>query len=158
MKPSAGNLMDRLAKLPDEKVAEELYLAVLTRKPTVGRSRDRGEGAGEERGEEAGRRRPTGLGAARVDGVRGEPLIPNRIDFYRQARNELIVLHSTLIVLSGFLDYDIRKIDSEMGRGGGTVAELANLEQPQGFLAQSKIASWQSYPRNRQSYPLIEKR
>ncbi|MFO0801875.1 MAG: DUF1549 and DUF1553 domain-containing protein [Gemmataceae bacterium] len=34
VKPAAGNLVDRLAKLPDEKVAEELYLSVLTRKPS----------------------------------------------------------------------------------------------------------------------------
>ena len=35
VKPAAGNLVDRLAKLPDEKVAEELYLAILTRKPSA---------------------------------------------------------------------------------------------------------------------------
>lgn len=35
LKPRPGNLVDRLAKLPDEKAAEELYLAVLTRRPTA---------------------------------------------------------------------------------------------------------------------------
>ena len=33
LKPRPGNLVDRLAKLPDEKAAEELYLAVLARRP-----------------------------------------------------------------------------------------------------------------------------
>ena len=33
--PQAGNLIDRLAKLTDEQVAEELYLSVLTRSPTA---------------------------------------------------------------------------------------------------------------------------
>src|SRR5262249_35213238 len=33
--PRAGNLMDRLLKLPDEKVADEVYLSVLTRRPTA---------------------------------------------------------------------------------------------------------------------------
>ena len=35
MKPMPGNLVERLAKLSDEKVAEELYLAILTRRPTA---------------------------------------------------------------------------------------------------------------------------
>jgi hypothetical protein len=35
LKPATGNLVDRLVKLPDEKIAEELYLAVLTRTPTA---------------------------------------------------------------------------------------------------------------------------
>jgi hypothetical protein len=35
LKPGAGNLVDRLAKLPDDKVAEELYLGVLSRRPTA---------------------------------------------------------------------------------------------------------------------------
>lgn len=34
VKPAAGNLVDRLAKLPDSNAAEELYLAILTRRPT----------------------------------------------------------------------------------------------------------------------------
>jgi hypothetical protein len=33
--PKPGNLVDRLAKLPDDKVAEELYLSVLTRLPST---------------------------------------------------------------------------------------------------------------------------
>lgn len=35
LKPKADNLVDRLAKLGDAQVAEELYLAVLSRKPTA---------------------------------------------------------------------------------------------------------------------------
>ena len=35
MKPAAGNLVERLSKLPAENVAEELYLAILTRRPTA---------------------------------------------------------------------------------------------------------------------------
>jgi hypothetical protein len=38
--PHAGNLVDRLAKLPPAEVAEELYLCVLTRLPT---EEERGE-------------------------------------------------------------------------------------------------------------------
>ena len=33
--PRPGNLADRLAKLPDDKVAEELYLSILTRLPSI---------------------------------------------------------------------------------------------------------------------------
>ena len=35
MKPMPGNLVERLSKLPEERVAEELYLAILTRKPST---------------------------------------------------------------------------------------------------------------------------
>lgn len=35
LKPQTGNLIDRLTKLGDDRVAEELYLSVLTRRPTV---------------------------------------------------------------------------------------------------------------------------
>jgi len=35
VKPAAGNLVDRLAKTPDDQVAEELYLSILTRKPSA---------------------------------------------------------------------------------------------------------------------------
>jgi hypothetical protein len=35
LKPGAGNLVDRLTKVPGEQVAEELYLAVLSRRPTA---------------------------------------------------------------------------------------------------------------------------
>jgi hypothetical protein len=35
LKPKAGNLVERLAARPDDQVAEELYLAVLSRKPTA---------------------------------------------------------------------------------------------------------------------------
>jgi hypothetical protein len=35
LKPSAGNLVDRLARLPDGRIADELYLAILSRKPTA---------------------------------------------------------------------------------------------------------------------------
>ena len=35
LKPKPGNLVDRLAKLPDEQVAAELYLAVLSRMPSA---------------------------------------------------------------------------------------------------------------------------
>lgn len=38
--PKAGNLVDRLAKLPDDKVAEELYLSVLTRVPSADEKTD----------------------------------------------------------------------------------------------------------------------
>ena len=33
LKPRPGNLIDRLAKLPDDKLTDELYLSVLTRRP-----------------------------------------------------------------------------------------------------------------------------
>lgn len=57
LQPKAGNLIDRLAKLPDAAVAEEIYLSVLTRLPTA-----------EEKAEVAeylkknARRRPVALG------------------------------------------------------------------------------------------------
>lgn len=35
LQPQSGNLIDRLAKLADDQVADELYLAVLTRRPDV---------------------------------------------------------------------------------------------------------------------------
>jgi hypothetical protein len=35
VRPVAGNLVDRLAKLPDGQVAEELYLSLLSRRPTA---------------------------------------------------------------------------------------------------------------------------
>jgi hypothetical protein len=35
LRPKPGNLVERLARLPDAQVAEELYLAVLSRKPTA---------------------------------------------------------------------------------------------------------------------------
>jgi hypothetical protein len=35
LQPKPGNLVDRLAKLADDKVAEELYLSVLTRQPSA---------------------------------------------------------------------------------------------------------------------------
>ncbi len=35
VKPANGNLVDRLAKLSDDRIAEELYLSILTRKPTA---------------------------------------------------------------------------------------------------------------------------
>ena len=34
VKPAPGNLVDRLSKLPNERIAEELYLAILTRRPS----------------------------------------------------------------------------------------------------------------------------
>jgi hypothetical protein len=40
LEPKPGNLADRLAKLPDDRVAEELYLAVLTRRPTAAEAAD----------------------------------------------------------------------------------------------------------------------
>jgi hypothetical protein len=58
--PRTGNLVDRLAKLPDDRVADELYLSVLTRRPDA-----------EERQELArllkdqqGKQRPAALGRA----------------------------------------------------------------------------------------------
>ena len=38
--PRAGNLADRLGKLPPEKAADELFLSVLTRRPTAGEKAD----------------------------------------------------------------------------------------------------------------------
>jgi len=35
VKPAPGNLVDRLAKLSGDRIAEELYLSILTRKPTI---------------------------------------------------------------------------------------------------------------------------
>ncbi|HEY3789278.1 MAG TPA: DUF1549 domain-containing protein [Urbifossiella sp.] len=35
LKPAAGNLVESLSKLPDEKIADELYLSILTRPPTA---------------------------------------------------------------------------------------------------------------------------
>jgi hypothetical protein len=35
LKPAAGNLAERLTKLPDDQIAEELYLAILTRPPSA---------------------------------------------------------------------------------------------------------------------------
>jgi hypothetical protein len=39
LKPAAGNLVDRLAKLPDGQVADELYLSIVTRRPTTEESK-----------------------------------------------------------------------------------------------------------------------
>jgi hypothetical protein len=40
LEPKPGNLLDRLSKLPDDRVAEELYLSVLTRRPTADEARE----------------------------------------------------------------------------------------------------------------------
>ena len=37
--PAPGNLVSRLAALPDEQIADELYLAVLTRRPSADEAR-----------------------------------------------------------------------------------------------------------------------
>ena len=42
-KPKPGNLVERVAKLKDDQVAEEVYLSVLTRKPTADEAKTVGE-------------------------------------------------------------------------------------------------------------------
>jgi len=42
-KPKPGNLVEKLAKLKDEQIAEEVYLSVLTRKPTADEAKTVGE-------------------------------------------------------------------------------------------------------------------